>query len=105
MDGTRWAVLFTRHAVPALVELHESFLRGEIDCQNVQRADIHAHGATLIGNAFRLIHNDWGLATGKRNSHLRISNKLVCERSTLLAEESEHAGVDMPHAHHCRFQR
>src|SRR5450830_1958520 len=52
------AVLFTGHAVPALIEGHIGFLGGRVDRQQVHGADVDTDGAALVGDALVFIDGD-----------------------------------------------
>ena len=57
-DGAGRAVRFAWHAVPALIVFHVG-LAGEFgDAQHVERTDVHANRAALVGDALVLVDDN-----------------------------------------------
>src|SRR3954451_4753945 len=74
VHGAGRAVLLAGHAVPAFVELHERLVFHEVDGEHVQRADVHADGAALVGDALVLVDDDGGLGAGDGDGHVLFSS-------------------------------
>ena len=66
LDRAGRAVGLARHAIPAFVVGHVGLVGHLADPQHVERTDIDADGAALVGDAFRLVDHDRdaGLAGG-----------------------------------------
>src|SRR5882724_6920056 len=62
-----WAVRLARHAVPALVVGHIGLAGHLADAEHIERTDIDADRASLVGNAFCVVddHRNGGLAAGE----------------------------------------
>jgi hypothetical protein len=70
LDGAGRAVDLARHAVPAFVVLHVCCALGLVDRQHVERADVDADAAALVGDALVVVDDDGdaGGMIGKRHS-------------------------------------
>src|SRR5258708_40284322 len=53
-----WAIHLARHAIPALVVFHVGLALALIDREHVERADLNANLAALVGDAFFVIDDD-----------------------------------------------
>src|SRR5471030_2433801 len=68
------AIGFARQAVPAFIEFHERLTLGEVDGEHVERAYVHANGASLVRDALVLVDLDGDFGAGHGHGHSWFSS-------------------------------